>query len=468
MNQSAPSALTGSDPVHALADFAASITAESLPAAVDERARLHILDAIGVGLAARDTNFAQRTLAAMHRLGGDGPVPVLGTTRCLPARDAALVNGVLCHGLDFDDTHLDSVVHPTASLFPCVFSAAMLAGSTMGQMLGAYVAGLEVMTRLGTVVPGGFHHAGFHATSIVGVFGCAVAAGRLGGLSADELARAQGIALSMAAGSMEFLDDGAWNKRLHPGWAAQSGITAAALAKEGFVGISKPYAGRFGLYRAYLGEGAEGGDLGLATRGLGSRWELLRTAIKPYSACHFTHAYIDAALHLHRTGIDPAEIRAVRALVPDPIVPVVCEPAPQKQRPQNDYDARFSIQFLVASTLLKGRFTLAELEPDALADPKTLALADLVTHAPDPESAFPAAYSGEVIVELADGRTLRHREQINRGAAERPLTRDDIIGKFQDNVSPLIGAARASAIEAAVLELRHDASMAPLAAALSF
>src|SRR5690606_6629352 len=126
-----------------------------------------------------------------------------------------------------------------------------------------------------------------------------------------------------------------------------------------------------------LGEGAAGGDLGLATRGLGSRWELLRTAIKPYSACHFTHAYIDAALHLHRTGIDPATIRAVRALVPDPIVPVVCEPAPQKQRPQNDYDARFSIQFLVASTLLKGRFTLAELEPDALADPKTLALADL-------------------------------------------------------------------------------------------
>ncbi len=217
-----------------LAGFMAGLTLDDIPAQIVERAKYLMLDAVGIAFASRRFEFAERSLAAMAALGGAGDAAVIGFAERLPFRDAALVNGVLVHGLDFDDTHLGGVVHPSASLLPTMLAVAAREHASGAQALAAYIGGVEAVARLGAVAKGGFHQVGFHPTGLVGAFGCALAAGRLMRLDAAQLATAQGIALSTAAGSLEFLEDGAWNKRLHPGWAAVAGITAAALAQAGF------------------------------------------------------------------------------------------------------------------------------------------------------------------------------------------------------------------------------------------
>ena len=434
-----------------LAAFVADTPDDAIPEEVRTRAPHHMLDAVGIALASTRYDFAHKTLTALRGLAGEGPVPVIGMPASLPARDAATVNGLLCHGLDYDDTHIGGVIHPTASVLPAVLSAAAMTGADGRSVVSAYVLGVEVAARLGSVARGGFHQVGFHPTGMIGVFGCALAAGRLLGLTRQQLAAAQGVALSMAGGSLEFLEDGAWNKRLHPGWAAAAGITAAALAREGFVGVTRPYEGRFGLFNAYLGKEAGRADLGIATAGLGEAWELMATAIKPYPACHFTHACVDAALALRRDGLDVARIRRIEALVPEQVVKTVCEPEANKKRPANSYDAQFSVPFLVAAALVRGRLTLAELENDALGVAAILGVASKVSYRPDPDSPFPKAYSGELVVTLDDGRELRHREHINRGAADRPLSNADIVDKYRGNAAMAVHETAASRIADAVL-----------------
>lgn len=446
------------DPAAGLAAFTAGLKLHDIPAPVQARAVHHVLDAVGIAHASSRYDFAHRTLTALRDLGGAGAVPVFGLPARLPPRDAAMMNGLLCHGLDFDDTHLGGVIHPTAAVFPAAFAAAMHASTSGEELLVAYVAGVEAATRIAAVAKGAFHAAGFHPTGVVNAFASALAAGRLFGLTERELVHAQGIALSMASGSLEFLEDGAWTKRIHPGWAAQAGLTAASLARQGFTGATRPYSGRYGLYNAYLGNVAAGLDLSAATAGLGETWELGETSIKPFPACHFTHACVDAALAL-RQCIEPAAILRIEALVPHQIIPVVCEPAANKRRPANAYDAQFSVPFLVAAAWMRGRLTLAELEPDALADPGILALAARVSHAADPDSPFPRSYSGELVVHLHDGTTRRHREEVNRGAPPRPLSNADIVAKYRGNAALALSPGAACRIEDAVLALaRHPAA----------
>ena len=447
------------EPAHALAAFTAGLRLEDIPAVVQVRAMHHILDTVGIAHASSRYDFAHRTLTALRGLGGEGGVPLFGLPGRMAPRDAAVMNGLLCHGLDFDDTHLGGVIHPSAAIFPAVFAAAVHGGASGAEMLVAYVAGVEAATRVAAVAGGAFHAAGFHPTGVVNAFAASLAAGRVLGLTQREMVHAQGIALSTASGSLEFLEDGAWTKRLHPGWAAQAGITAASLARQGFTGAARPYSGRYGLYNAYLGSRAAGLDLARATAGLGRVWELAETSIKPFPACHFTHACIDAALVLRQqAGAD--EVAGIEALVPHQVIPVVCEPAASKQRPANAYDAQFSVPFLVAAAWVRGRMTLAELEPDALADPAILALATRVGHAADPDSPFPRTYSGELVVRLHDGRTLRHREEVNRGAPARPLTNADIVDKYRGNAATALSPGTSARIEAATLSLIHHPASA--------
>lgn len=450
-----------------LAAFARDLGDRDIPDDVRGRARHLILDATGIALASTRHDFASRALAGITALGDRGAVPVIGFGTQLTARDAATVNGILCHGLDFDDTHLAGIVHATASAWPAALSTALVAGASGRELLTAYVLGVEAAARLGAVAKGGFHQVGFHPTGVCGVFASALLAGRLMGLSAEQLHMAQGIALSQAAGSFEFLEDGAWTKRLHPGWAAAAGITAAALAKAGFVGASDPYTGRFGLYNSYLGTRAAACDHGLATAGLGEVWEVLNVAVKPYPACHFTHGCLDAAIALAaEERPEPAAIEGVTALVPEGVVSTVCEPLARKRRPQNAYDAQFSIPFQMAAALLRGCFTLDELEPEALADQGILALAAKVDYALDPASTFPKHYTGEVVVRLRDGRELRRRQPVNRGAPDRPLANDEIVEKYRANAATVTTSGRAEAIRDAVLGLDAAPDVRQLAGAL--
>ena len=439
-----------------LARFALGLSYDQIPAAVVTRAKHLILDSVGIALASTQYPFAAVSLAAMEELGS-GASPVIGIGRKLALRDAVLMNGILVHGLDFDDTHSRGVIHGTSSSFPCALALTDRDDNDGKALLVAYVAAMEVATRLGAVAKGGFHQVGFHPTGLVGAFGCTLAAARILGLDVDQATMAQGITLSMASGSLEFLEDGSWTKRMHPGWAGVVGITAATLAKHGFVGPRGAYDGRFGLYASHLGKYFEQADFDLATESLGRSWQINEVAVKPIPACHFTHAAADAAAVLRKEHCLAAkDIRRVRVRVPQEVVKTVCEPVANKRNPANSYDAQFSIPYIVATGLTKGRFTLAELEDDALNDKAVLDLASRVDYEIDQGSTFPRHYTGEVVVETADGRTLRHREGVNRGCADRPLSNDEVVSKFFDNADRAIPRRTAERIRDGVLSCDKD------------
>src|SRR5262245_6620461 len=346
-----------------LADFAHDLAPAAIPNDVRERARHLLLDATGIAYASGRYEFAHKAMTAVAGLGGEGAVPVIGLPARLSPRDAALINGILVHGLDFDDTHTGGVIHATASLWPTVMASAYMRGASGGELVTAYIVGIEAATRLAAVGSGPFHQLGFHPTGLIGVFGCTLAAGVLMGLAPNALVMAQGISLSMAAGSLEFLEDGAWTKRLHPGWAAQSGITAAALARAGFVGPSRAYEGRFGLFKAYLQAGIAAERWRRATAGLGEVWETMAVAVKPLPACHFTHAASDAAIVLakeHKFAL--GDIERIKALVPAEVIKTICEPVANKRRPANAYDAQFSPPYLVAASLVRSEEHTSELQ----------------------------------------------------------------------------------------------------------
>ena len=447
-----------------LGAFAAKLQWRDIPPEVRTRARHLILDAVGCALAARRFDFSRSSLSAIALLAGQGERTVIGQKIRLPLRDAVLANGLLAHGLDYDDTHTEAIAHLTVSVFPTVLGVASAENLPVKDLLGAYVAGVEAGARLGAVAKGAFHQVGFHPTGVIGAFACALAAGRLYGLDAAQLASAQGIALSVAAGSLEFLEDGAWTKRFHPGWAGAGGIVAAALARGGFKAPRAAYEGRFGLYASYLGPRAAECDLSRATAGLGGTWETMNVGLKPFPACHFAHAFADAAIALHQE-VQLHVITEIIALVPAQIVKTVCEPAEAKKRPTSDYDAKFSLPFIIAASLARGRFTLSELEDSALHDPQILELAAKVSYEIDPGSSFPKHYGGEVIVRTSDGRELRRREQVNRGSADRPLSNADILAKFMENAS-YAGVSHPEKITCAILELDAGAPARELEAVL--
>jgi len=445
-----------SEPVaKSLARYVGMFGYDQIPAAVRDRAKLLILDAVGIALASTRYAFSQHTLNGIAALAGSGNCSVIGSSQRLPVRDAILMNGALVHGLDYDDTHVEAIVHPTASAFPCALGMAEHLGASGRDLLAAYVLGVEISTRIGIAANHGFHDFGFHPTGIAGHFSCALQAGWLLGLSEKSLISAQGIAVSTAAGSQQFLDEGAWNKRIHPGWAGVAGVSAAYLAHNGFFGPTESYEGRFGLFYTHLHEErAQRLDYGRISAGLGEVWEVAHTAVKPYPICHFIHACADAALELRRRhALTPDQIRSVRALLPQATLHIVAEPEPEKKRPANEYDAKFSAQYVVATCLAHGRFGLAELAPEALGDAASLALAAKVECLADPQATFPKYFSGGVEVVTTDGRTLRHHEPVNRGAGERALSADDISAKFLDNATLTVSRAKAAEIRAAVLEL---------------
>ncbi|MGH8696751.1 MAG: MmgE/PrpD family protein, partial [Burkholderiales bacterium] len=263
-----------------LADFVARTSYDALPAEVRERAKWLVTDMVGIALRARhEAESTPALLAAVERLGlGQGKASVIGDERGCSPTAAALVNGTLAHSLDFDDTHARGSIHPSAPIVPAALAAAEMAGAGGRDLVAAIVAGYEVQIRLSlALVPKDHYDRGFHPTATCGVFGAAAAAGRVFGLSAEAIAHAFGIALSQAAGSMQFLVDGAWTKRLHVGYAAMSGLIAASLAREGFHGAVDAIEGKAGFLRAY----SPNPVLENAVADLGRVYETMAIAIKP-------------------------------------------------------------------------------------------------------------------------------------------------------------------------------------------
>ena len=423
-----------------LSEFALSLELDQIPELVYSQAKLHMLDAIGIGIASSNHDFAKRTLSALVSLqeGNDGHYQVLGVPNKLSMRDAILVNGTFIHGLDFDDTHAGGVIHASSSAVAALLSVGKHYKSSGKEALVAYLVAIEVASRIASAANGGFHAKGFHPTGLVGIFGATVLVGRIMKLTAGELTNAFGISLSMASGVMEFLEGGAWTKRMHPGWAASSAVTACAMAKNGFIGPRNAFEGRYGLFNTHI-DSSNLASLEKCTNGLGQIWEMQNISLKPYPACHYNNAFADAAIILRKENtFNIDEIKSIKARLSEKQIPVVCEPQPNKRSPKNSYEAQFSIHFVIATSLIKGQFTLRELEDDTIFDPQILALCQKIEYEIDPQSAFPEFYSGEVEIQLKSGKSLIHREQMNRGSSANPLSKQEVLNKFCSNVEPTI------------------------------
>jgi 2-methylcitrate dehydratase PrpD len=429
-----------------LAEFVGSLTLDSIPQHILKKVKLHLLDSIGAALASASFDFARCAVDGLSLFEG-GFSTVIGFPERLAMRDAALVNGILVHGLEFDDTSIFGRIHPSSSCMTAALGLAELLDKNGEDFLVSYAAGLECAIRLGAVAKGGFQQYGFHPTGVVATFAATLAAGRLLGLSPEKLTMAQGIAYSAAAGSQQFAADGAWTKRMHPGWAAVGGMTAAALARGGFTGPRMPYEGRVGFFKLYLGEGRSKADLNLATENLGRQWAIETLAIKPMPLCYFNVPIADAAIRLaKRHDIFPHDIDEILVFVPQAAVNLVCEPKQDKRRPHDAYAAQFSIYFTAATALTRRRFDIAELEEEALNDPTIAALAQRTEYVVDEKTTFPKFYSAAVRVRTRDGRVFEEREDIHRGSPEYPLTAHEVHEKFQSNANRTLDDERARQI----------------------
>jgi 2-methylcitrate dehydratase PrpD len=430
------------------AAFALELDLDAVPDEVVDAAKLHALDMLGCGLAAHGLGIAGEGRTAMAELGGEPDATVIGLDRGLPAANAAFANAMLCHGLDFDDTHSDSVSHVSTVVVPAAAALAEARGATGRELLTAVIAGNEVVTRIGMATPGAFHARGFHPTAICGIFGATAAAARLSGLSVADTASALGIAGSMASGLFAYLDDATATKPIHPAWAAHGALVAARLAALGAEGPPGVLEGRFGLYHAFVDTRI---DLEPQLADLGERWETPRIAFKAFPACHFIHGSLGATASLGEVDLD--EVEDILVTVPEAGVSLVLEPAESKVAPRTDYEGKFSLQYSTAAMLVHGSVGLTTYTPEALADERVLGLAGKVRYETKEYASYPAAFPGGVRIALRDGRTLEADLPYQLGAPENPMSAEQVRAKFRENAA--LAGGSFEALEEAVLELDH-------------
>jgi 2-methylcitrate dehydratase PrpD len=405
-----------------LAEWA--LGSDRIPFEAAHAARRHLLDGIGCALGARGLGVPTPALALASGHGAS----VIGGGVADP-RTAALANGNLIHALEFDDIHAASLVHVTAAVAPATLASAEAEYATWDEAVDAYVVGAEVVTRIGGAVTHGFHRRGFDVTSVVGVFGSVLAIARLRRLDPQTATHAMGIAGSLAAGSLEFLADGAPTKQLHPGIAAANAILSVDLAEAGATGPSAILEGARGLFAAYVGEVV---DVDALTDGLGVRWEVERVAIKGYPLSQLSHATLDALADAGEVAVDAIESVVVE--LPEDAIAVVGEPRADKVRPRSGYEAKFSVQWDVAAHLIDGEVTVATFAGDGYRRADVAALADRVEVRGVPWTGPPASAPGHVIVTLADGSIREGVAAASRGTPERPLSDEALLAKFAANV----------------------------------
>ena len=469
----------GATPAQRLGELAARVREQGLPGELRDDLAGRVVDLLGNCLAAlreRPAEVVTEVVRGWGVVAGDGPggATAIGIGHRLPVPSAALVNGTLAHSLDFDDTHLPSVLHPSSAVIPAALAVAEETGATGPAFLDAATVGIEVTCRLGMAgydeerSNSVFFDRGQHATAICGTVGAAVAAAMLRGLDADGITSAIGIACSMGAGVIEANRTGGTVKRVHCGWAAHAGVAAADLARHGLTGPPTVIEGRFGFLQAWLGDRF---DIGAVTRDLGESWETPGIFFKPYPCNHFTQAGVDAALRLRASGIDPGSITALTLGVPEPVLRTIGEPIEEKRRPRSGYHGAFSGPYTVAAALLGGG-GLGVFHEDftdaAVADPARRAIADRVRCVADPEATaiFPRQFPAVLTAELADGSVVSERVSHNRGGPDNPLGEAELTEKFTANARRAIDPADAARLAEAAWRLRTDGDPARVTALL--
>ena len=446
-----------------LASFASDVARDGAPEDVSRSVIQRVIDVLGLAVAAQALPTSQAAMAYAEEIGGRPQAHAVGVATALPAPAAAFVNGVLAHSLDYDDTHLPSVLHPSANIVPAALAAAEEAGADGESLVRAVAVGLEVAVRLGmagydeSIGNSVYFEHGQHATSICGAMGAAVSAGMLLRLDRDELVHVLGLAASMASGILEANRTGGTVKRLHCGWAAQAGVQAAHLVRRGFTGPPTVLEGRFGFFESWLHGSTV--DLAAVTDGLGTQWSVPGIFFKPYPANHFTHAAVDAGMELRAQGVQPADIRRLELGVAAAPLRTIGQPIETKRAPETGYQAQFSGPYALVAGLLGGSglgVGLADYTDELARDPQRRALMELVDVVADPRCGeiFPHQFPAIVRAELADGSERVVEVLANRGGPQRPLSDDELAVKFRENVADRLDAQVLEVVERDLRDLR--------------
>jgi 2-methylcitrate dehydratase PrpD len=364
---------------------------------------------------------------------------------------AALANGTAAHALELDDVTTESSLHPGVAVIPGAFALAEALGASPAKFLEAVVAGYEVTMRVGNALnPASAYARGFHPTGVAGVFGATLAAGRLLDLDVPRLAHALGVAGTMASGSLEYLADGAWTKRLNPGWAGHAGITAAYLAREGFSGPATALEGRLGLLHAYSDDPRP--DRLLAD--LGQPLQVMRASIKPYACCRYNHGLIDCIFQLkHEHHIQPEQVEKIRLGVLSGGAVLVANPIEQKRQPRSIVDAQFSAPYAAAAALVLGTGGLDAYTQANLEDPRIQALMARTACYTDPDldARYPVVWPAAAEIGLRDGRSLKTRIDYMTGEPENPVPRQALVAKFTSLAAGMVPDA--DMLAARILEI---------------
>jgi 2-methylcitrate dehydratase PrpD len=413
--------------VAAVAEQLAAGAARARAASFRDTAEKLLIDVAGLCVAARRLDY---TRAALQAWEAGGACTAIGHARGLDSAGAAFINGTAAHGEDFDDTFEGGPVHAGAVIVPAVLGISEREKLSGADALTGMAVGCEIMCRGALVAPKRIHKAGFHPTAVLGTMGAAAAAAVAMKLNEREFVNALGIAGSMASGIIEYLAEGAWTKRLHPGWAAQSGIRAADLARNGFIGPRTVMEGTHGFYHAFA-RGADG-DWAKLLDGFGERWVAASIAFKPYACGTMTQPYVDCARRLAKK-VRLEDIAEVVCETAEGIVHRLWEPLADKQRPPNAYFAKFSQPYCIAAGFVLGHAGLDAFTEERVRDERLRSLAAKVRYQIDPGNPYPDEFTGHVRVKLKDGRTLEERQPHMRGGAKEPLTRADIEEKFRLN-----------------------------------
>ena len=414
--------------------------AATVPEPVARAARLHLIDAIGVGVAASAAGPVPGVSSLADACAG--PSTVFGRSDGTSPALAALANGALIHSLEFDDTHTASVVHGSSVLAAAALAAAEATGATGRELVSAFAVGWELFIRIGLASPGGLQRQGFQVTSAGGPFAAAAVSALLHRDEPAILAHALGIAGSQAGGTFAFLATGDTVKAAQVGWAAHAGVMAAELARAGVTGPAAVFDGPYGFYRLYARDDEAGTRFGALVETLGAVWQLPEAAFKLLPCCHYLHPFVEALQQALR-GVDPRDVVGIHCEVPTEVVPIIAEPWAERQRPPRTQDARWSLPYVMGEVVRHGGVDAATFVGEV--DREVLAAAELVSYEPWEGSGFPTRFPARIRVRFRDATERRVEIDDVRGGSSRPLEDDLVVGKARENLR--IGGVPAAAAE---------------------
>lgn len=414
-----------------LADHAVGLRFDSIPAAVVEKTKHHLLDILGIMIRAKfDAESSEPVVSAVRELGGAaGNCTAVANSETYTPAYAALINGIYAHSLDFDDTHRRASLHPGTTIIPTALALAESTGADGKTLVTSIVAGYDITCKVSIAAKPKIHYdRGFHPTATTGVFGSAAAGAVILEMDRDTLQNAFGINGSQVAGSLQFLENGAWNKRVHVGFAAHSAIVSLIMAQKGVIGASHPLEGISGFFHAYT----DGANPEASLEGLGRVFEVSNTALKPYPSCRFSHSPIDLIIEtVEEEDFKAEDIEEMIIGLSSKGMDLVGIPADRKRRPQSVVDGQFSMHFTGAVAAAHRRMAWADY--DKLSDPEIVQLMDRIHAVEDPEveAAYPESLAGSVTIK-ARGKEIRQFCEISKGEPEKPLSWEEVKTKFND------------------------------------